>query len=173
MGKIERIQVPPEDRERLARLVRDRNTPQKIVWRSRIVLLAGDGIGAVEVAARVSKSVLTVRRWRRRYAAKGVDGFLQSWKPAAANNHDPARLVVGKASAPIDTDPVVSSARTAQWWPSSESADRCLGAKAADRLLEICDHRGCLGRSRDNGHLKTKAFPFSIFRGLISSGGSR
>ena len=77
MGKIERIQVPPEDRERLERLVRDRNTPQKIVWRSQIVLLAGEGIGAVEVAARVSKSVLTVRRWRRRYAAKGVDGLLK------------------------------------------------------------------------------------------------
>jgi hypothetical protein len=30
MGKIERIQVPPEDRERLERLVKDRNTPQKI-----------------------------------------------------------------------------------------------------------------------------------------------
>jgi len=34
-------------------------------------------------------------------------GRLQSRKPAAANNHDPARLVVGKASAPFDTDPVV------------------------------------------------------------------
>ena len=44
MGKIERIQVPPEDRERLVRLVKDRNTPQKIVWRSQIVLLAGAGI---------------------------------------------------------------------------------------------------------------------------------
>ena len=77
MGKIERIQVPPEDRERLERLVNDRNTPQKIVWRSRIVLLAGEGFGAVEVASRVGKSVLTVRRWRRRYAAKGVDGLLK------------------------------------------------------------------------------------------------
>jgi transposase len=77
MGKIERIQVSPEDRERLVRLVRDRNTAQKIVWRSQIVLLAGEGIGAVEVAARVGKSVLTVRRWRRRYAAKGVDGLLK------------------------------------------------------------------------------------------------
>jgi hypothetical protein len=48
MGKIERILVPPEDRERLVRLVRDRNAPQKIVWRSQIVLLAGEGIGAVE-----------------------------------------------------------------------------------------------------------------------------
>src|SRR5277367_5376771 len=77
MGKIERIQVSPEDRERLERLVRDRNTPQKIVWRSQIVLLAGEGMGAVEVATRVGKSVLTVRRWRRRYASKGVDGLLK------------------------------------------------------------------------------------------------
>src|ERR1700726_1778190 len=77
MGKIERIQVAPEDRERLVRLVRDRNTPQKIVWRSQIVLLAGEGMGAVEGAARVGRSVLTVRRWRRRYAAKGVDGLLK------------------------------------------------------------------------------------------------
>jgi hypothetical protein len=62
MGKIERIQVSPEDRERLCDLVKDRNTPQKIVWRSQIVLLAGEGIGAVDVATRVGKSVLTVPR---------------------------------------------------------------------------------------------------------------
>ena len=77
MRKIEQILISAADRERLERLVRDRNTPQKIVWRSRIVLLAGEGIGAVEVASRVGKSVLTVRRWRRRYAAKGVDGLLK------------------------------------------------------------------------------------------------
>src|SRR6202162_3916492 len=77
MGKIERVQVALEDRERLVKLVKDRNTPQKIVWRSQIVLLAGEGVGAVEVATRVGKSVLTVRRWRRRYASKGVDGLLK------------------------------------------------------------------------------------------------
>src|SRR6266404_6063682 len=81
MGKIERIEVPPEDRERLVKLVRDRNTPQKIVWRSQIVLLAGEGIGAVEVARRVGKSVLTVRRWRRRYAAKGGGGVVEGRDP--------------------------------------------------------------------------------------------
>ena len=73
MGKIERIQVSPEDRERLVKLVSDRKTPQKIVWRSQIALLAGEGVGAVEVAKRAGKSVLTVRR----YAAKGVDGLLK------------------------------------------------------------------------------------------------
>lgn len=77
MRKIERILIGAADRERLERLVRDRNTPQKVVWRARIVLGAADGLNAVTIAATVGKSVLTVRRWRRRYEAKGVDGLLK------------------------------------------------------------------------------------------------
>ena len=77
MGKIERIEVPASDRDRLEKLVRDRNTPQKLVWRAQIVLLAGEGVRAKEVAARTGTSLLTVRRWRRRYAAAGVDGLLK------------------------------------------------------------------------------------------------
>jgi transposase len=77
MRKIEQISISTADRERLERLVRDRNTPQKVVWRARIVLLASDGLTAGAVAAAVGKSVLTVRRWRRRFAAKGVDGLLK------------------------------------------------------------------------------------------------
>jgi transposase len=77
MRKIEQISVSAADRERLERLVRDRNTPQKVVWRARIVLLAGDGLTAEGISAAVGKSLLTVRRWRRRYVAKGVDGLLK------------------------------------------------------------------------------------------------
>ena len=68
MRKIERIGISAADRERLERLVRDRNTPQKVVWRARIVLLASDGLTAEGIAAAVDKSLLTVRRWRRRFA---------------------------------------------------------------------------------------------------------
>src|SRR5260370_1646906 len=77
MGTIERVQVAAEDGEWLVKRAKTRTRPQKIVLRSQIVLFAGEGIGAVEVARRVGKSVLTVRRWRRRYAAKGVDGLLK------------------------------------------------------------------------------------------------
>jgi transposase len=77
MRKIERISISEVDRERLERLVRGRNTPQKIVWRARIVLLANDGLTAEGIAAAVGKSLLTVRRWRHRYVAKGVDGLLK------------------------------------------------------------------------------------------------
>src|SRR5262250_269678 len=77
MRKIERIGISAADRERLERLVRDRNTPQKVVWRARIVLLASDGLTAEGIAAAVDKSLLTVRRWRRRFVAKGMDGLLK------------------------------------------------------------------------------------------------
>ena len=77
MRKIEQISISAADRERLERLVRDRNTAQKVVWRARIVLLASDGLTAEAIAAAVGKSLLTVRRWRRRYVAKGVDRLLK------------------------------------------------------------------------------------------------
>ena len=77
MRKIKQISISAADRERLERLVRDRNTPQKVVWRARIVLLASDGLTAEGIAAAVDKSLLTVRRWRRRYVAKGMDGLLK------------------------------------------------------------------------------------------------
>ena len=77
MRKIEQIGISAADRERLERLVRDRNTPQKVVWRARIVLLANDGLTAEGIAAVVDKSLLTVRRWRRGFVAKGTDGLLK------------------------------------------------------------------------------------------------
>src|SRR5580693_9395382 len=77
MRMIERISISSADRERLDGLVRNRNTPQKVVWRARIVVLASDGQTAEAIAAVVGKSLLTVRRWRRRYVAKGVDGLLK------------------------------------------------------------------------------------------------
>ena len=98
-------------------------------------------------------------------------GRLQSREPAAANNDDPACLVVGETSARFDTDTVVPSKGPVQWRPNPEGTGRCLGPKAADRLLEICDRRDRTGRSRDNGRLRTSAPP--IFRSPISSGGSR
>jgi transposase len=39
--------------------------------------LASDGLTAEAIAAAVGKSLLTVRRWRYRYAADGVEGLLK------------------------------------------------------------------------------------------------
>jgi transposase len=77
MSRIGPIQLCRADRDRLEKLVRDRNTAQKVVWRSRIVLLSADGLRPPAIAAAVGKSELTVRRWRRRFLAQGVDGLLR------------------------------------------------------------------------------------------------
>jgi len=77
MSKIELITMTASDRDELERLVRDRNSAQKVVWRARIVLLAADGLQARAIAAATDKSELTVRRWRRRFMAKGVEGLLK------------------------------------------------------------------------------------------------
>jgi transposase len=77
MNKIGLITIDAADRDELERLVRDRNTAQKVVWRARIVLLAAEGLRAGMIAAATGKSQLTVRRWRRRFLAKGVAGLLK------------------------------------------------------------------------------------------------
>jgi transposase len=70
-----KIQLSPEDRARLERLVADRNTPQKHVWRARIVLLSGDGVGTMEIMRQTGQSKPTVWRWQARFAAEGVGGL--------------------------------------------------------------------------------------------------
>jgi len=93
MRKIEQISIGGADRERLERLVRDRNTAQKVVWRARIVLLASAGLTAEGIAAAVGKSLLTVRRWRRRYVAKGVDGLLKdATRPSRVKPLSPEKI---------------------------------------------------------------------------------
>src|SRR5574340_1468423 len=77
MSKIDPITIDAADRDELERLVRDRNTAQKVVWRARIVLLAADGLPAGAIATATDKSQLTVRRWHRRFLAKGVEGLLK------------------------------------------------------------------------------------------------
>jgi hypothetical protein len=44
------------DRARLEAIVADRNSPQKHVWRARIVLMTADRLGTVEVMRRSGKS---------------------------------------------------------------------------------------------------------------------
>ena len=47
------ITVTAADRVRLEAIIRDRNSPQKHVWRARIVLLTADGQGTNAIAGAV------------------------------------------------------------------------------------------------------------------------
>ena len=69
--------VSPTDRQRLMTVVKDRNAPQKHVWRAEIVLLSADGVGTVEIMRQTGKSKTCVWRWQERFAAAGVEGLLR------------------------------------------------------------------------------------------------
>ena len=69
------IWLSPTDRAELEGWVADRNTPQKVVWRSRIVLLSAAGVGTMSIMRAVGKSKPSVWRWRERYLAQGIDGL--------------------------------------------------------------------------------------------------
>ena len=71
------VEVSSADRSRLEAVVADRNSPQKHVWRSRIVLLTADGIGTVEIMRQTGKSKTVVWRWQERFMLEGVDGLLR------------------------------------------------------------------------------------------------
>jgi transposase len=63
------------DRATLEQWVSRRNTPQKLVWRARIVLLSADRTGVMAITRAVGMSKVTVSRWQERYLAKGIAGL--------------------------------------------------------------------------------------------------
>ncbi|MFC3226792.1 IS630 family transposase [Marinibaculum pumilum] len=71
------ISLNDADRRRLEAVVADRNSPQKHVWRARIVLLSADGVGTNAVMAATGTSKTTVWRWQARFMEAGVEGLLR------------------------------------------------------------------------------------------------
>src|SRR5437867_4564496 len=63
------------DRERLAKMASSRAGEAGLARRARIVLLAAEGLPHTGVAERCGTSVPTVRHWRSRYVAAGVEAL--------------------------------------------------------------------------------------------------
>jgi len=69
------ITVTPADRVRLQSIIRDRNSPQKHVWRARIIVLTADGNGTSALTRAVGKGKTVVWRWQERFMHEGVEGL--------------------------------------------------------------------------------------------------
>jgi transposase len=69
------ITVTPADRVRLQSIIRDRNSPQKHVWRARIIVLTGEGNGTTAITRAVGKGKTVVWRWQERFMHEGVEGL--------------------------------------------------------------------------------------------------
>ena len=71
------ITVSAADRRRLEAIVADRSSPQKHVWRARIVLLSEAGLGTMAIMRQTGKSKTCVWRWQERFMEAGVAGLLR------------------------------------------------------------------------------------------------
>ena len=124
------ITVTPSDRLRLEALVRDRNVPQKQVWRAEIVLLSADGFGTNEIRRRTGKSKTCVWRWQERFMQEGFEGLL----------HDktrPSRIpplgvdVAARVVALTQTDP---PAEATHWTAAMMAKEASVSASSVQRI---------------------------------------
>ena len=102
------IHLSPEDRARLEGWVAGRNTPQKLVWRARIVLMWAQGAGVTAIVRATGKTKRTAYRWRDRYLARGAAGLerdatrpgrkppLDGGDDRAGRQYDAAREAAGR-----------------------------------------------------------------------------
>jgi hypothetical protein len=68
------VNVRAPDRARLEAIVANGNTPQKHMWRAKIVLLTADGHGTAAIMHATGKSKSVVWRWQERFMHVGVEG---------------------------------------------------------------------------------------------------
>jgi transposase len=77
MKTSKRLIIPEKDRFELESIVKNGNTPQKLVLRVRIVLLSGEGVSTNQVMETLNTSIPTITRWRKRYETVGIPGLLK------------------------------------------------------------------------------------------------
>ncbi len=75
------LHLSPEQRAQLQGLVQAPSTPQKLVRRARIALLAAEGKDNKQIAAELSTSHVTVGQWRQRVLDLGLAGLQEAPRP--------------------------------------------------------------------------------------------
>jgi transposase len=109
--------VSSADRLRLQAIVAAPQSPQKHVWRARIVLLSDDGLGTTAIMAATGKSKTCIWRWQERFMTAGVDGLLRDkTRPPGV--------------APVSADRVAEIVRLTQAPPPHEATHWTLRAMA-------------------------------------------
>jgi transposase len=78
-----RLELRPEESERLLEWTRRSKTSQALAMRARIVLACARGEPNVQVAERLCITVQTVGKWRNRFLAQRLDGLLDEPRPGA------------------------------------------------------------------------------------------
>jgi transposase len=89
------IRLNRKRRRKLNQIITAGTSPQRLVLRARIALLAADGKPNAQIAREMGCSETTVRCWRGRFAVLGIPGLFDKRRPGRQETHGPsARLAV-------------------------------------------------------------------------------
>ena len=124
------INVGPADRTRLEAVIADRNSPQKHVWRARIVLLSAAGCGTNEIMREAGVAKTAVWRWQERFMQAGVDGLLQD-KTRPSRIPALATAITERVVALTQTDP---PGETTHWTAAAMAAQVGLSVSSVQRI---------------------------------------
>jgi hypothetical protein len=78
------VSISGEDQAQLQGWTKRPKTAQALAMRSRVILLAADGLSNTKIAQQLSVSLQTVGKWRQRYLDQGVDGLLDEPRPGTS-----------------------------------------------------------------------------------------
>ena len=90
--------VSGDERQRLRAIVADPKSPQKHVWRARIVLLSDEGLGTSAIMRETGTSKTCVWRWQERFMHERVDGLLRD------KTRPPGKAPIPMISSPHKTE---------------------------------------------------------------------
>jgi transposase len=100
------LSISVEDRAQLVGWSKRPKTAQALAMRSRIILLAADGLSNTAIASQLRTLQHTVGKWRRRYLEFGLDGLLDEPRPGTSrklSDHEVERvLTLTLESTPAD-----------------------------------------------------------------------
>jgi len=130
MNRCPALSLSPEQRATLEHWVRSGTAAQRVVFRSRIVLLAAEGVPSKHIAAQLDTSQDTVRLWRRRVAQAGVETVTQD----APRSGRPRQITAAQEHAVVEATLYTTPDGATQWSLRTMAAQQALSAASVYRI---------------------------------------
>ncbi|MFI6115761.1 helix-turn-helix domain-containing protein [Kitasatospora sp. NPDC051164] len=134
------VVVDEETRGVLQRIASSAKAQVRQVLRARIVLAAADGAGNAGIARRLAVSVNTVRKWRGRFAERGLEALKDAARSGRPRRYDDlVRVAVVAAATGIPIGPAATWTHAAIADQVADTAFAPISSSQVGRILADLD----------------------------------